>query len=101
MQYLSEGPRTGVAQAILDRLLQSLLDGASDANRDAWLRLLDQAALLRQSGDWGAVDRWSDDAQRLGWSLAAHGVSGAFHGRAPRDAATALLAWKPPAAGVL
>jgi outer membrane protein assembly factor BamB len=78
VQYLSEGPRTGVAQAILDRLLQSILDGASDANRDAWLRLLDQAALLRQSGDWGAVDRWSDDAQRLGWSLAHTGCPAPF-----------------------
>ena len=79
VQYLAEGPRTGVAQTILDRLLQTVLDGASEANREVWLRLLDEAALLRQIDDWAAVDRWSDDAQRLGWSLAQHGVPRALH----------------------
>lgn len=71
LHTLAWGPGTSLGQPILDRLLDRAL--RRTFRLEQGLPILEEAALIYNSPDWPAVDRWTAHCERFGRTLARRG----------------------------
>jgi len=88
LRTLAAGVRPQLAQPLLARLQDAVLDESPGLPLDRLLQFMDQSALVYSSDDWASMDGLMPTSRRFGWAVACRGVPTPF-----TVASRAMMRW--------